>query len=424
MRKPLLLTCLLLIVAVLSISCSGTGDSDSNNTELVESEDMGESDEKTEKEENVEVKYKTEEIAGCTFQIPESAILTESGDRNNSYRLDNSNMLRVSCGIGDIKDWEKSMEAGIQSLVNGQNYTISSTQSVTINDCPAYIIEGQAQGLDVSIYEINLNSKGAFSFIFISTSGYFSKEQADIIVSSLDHSGFEVFRSEWIQKKNEEASLNNTVEDSEETAEQVPEKDNNTDEVEKTKESETQRPAKKPDSGEITYDEDGYIIVTYANRGKLADMDRPNVHLSGTLVDANNICFTIKDEGGHTWTGESAGGHDFTEYIGAECDIYGFCTGGISSRYNTPLVDMAYKDSHISFEDGQSYYPKDSELSDEFPRWNFEDKRENSNVTVWIPTEGGTKYHSYEGCSGMENPEQVTESEAINRGFERCGKCW
>ena len=54
----------------------------------------------------------------------------------------------------------------------------------------------------------------------------------------------------------------------------------------------------------------------------------------------------------------------------------------------------------------------------------FENERENSTASVWIPTEGGTKYHSYAGCSGMENPEQVTEEEAIKRGFERCGKCW
>lgn len=188
--------------------------------------------------------------------------------------------------------------------------------------------------------------------------------------------------------------------------------------------AEEQTAEKQVSNNSLEYDEEGYIIVTYENRGKLANMDRPNVHLFGTLVDANNTCFTIKDEGGHTWTAESARGLDFTEYIGTECDIYGFCTGGISSRYNTPFIDMAYKDSHISFEDGQSYYPKDSELSDEFPRWNFENERENSNTTVWIPTEGGTKYHSYEGCSGMENPEQVTEAEAISRGYERCGKCW
>lgn len=43
---------------------------------------------------------------------------------------------------------------------------------------------------------------------------------------------------------------------------------------------------------------------------------------------------------------------------------------------------------------------------------------------VWIPTKGGTKYHIKSTCSGMENPEYVTKSEAISRGFGPCGKCY
>jgi len=42
---------------------------------------------------------------------------------------------------------------------------------------------------------------------------------------------------------------------------------------------------------------------------------------------------------------------------------------------------------------------------------------------VWIPTNGGKKYHSNSGCSGMKNPVQVTISEAISRGFDACKKC-
>lgn len=42
---------------------------------------------------------------------------------------------------------------------------------------------------------------------------------------------------------------------------------------------------------------------------------------------------------------------------------------------------------------------------------------------VWIPTKGGTKYHTYAGCSNMKDPEQVTQSEAESRGFTPCKKC-
>lgn len=43
---------------------------------------------------------------------------------------------------------------------------------------------------------------------------------------------------------------------------------------------------------------------------------------------------------------------------------------------------------------------------------------------VWVPTNGGKKYHRTSGCSGMKDPEQVTLEEAENMGFEPCGKCY
>lgn len=43
---------------------------------------------------------------------------------------------------------------------------------------------------------------------------------------------------------------------------------------------------------------------------------------------------------------------------------------------------------------------------------------------VWIPTNGGTKYHSRSDCSGMEDPEYVTKDTAIKRGFGPCGRCY
>jgi predicted small secreted protein len=42
---------------------------------------------------------------------------------------------------------------------------------------------------------------------------------------------------------------------------------------------------------------------------------------------------------------------------------------------------------------------------------------------VWIPTRGGTKYHTHAGCSNMDDPEKVTQSEAESRGFTPCKRC-
>lgn len=42
---------------------------------------------------------------------------------------------------------------------------------------------------------------------------------------------------------------------------------------------------------------------------------------------------------------------------------------------------------------------------------------------VWIPTGGGTKYHSRSSCSNMDNPSHVTISQATARGFTPCKRC-
>ena len=45
-------------------------------------------------------------------------------------------------------------------------------------------------------------------------------------------------------------------------------------------------------------------------------------------------------------------------------------------------------------------------------------------VMVWIPTNGGTKYHSKSSCSKMIDPAYVTKSYAISQGFGACGRCY
>lgn len=44
-------------------------------------------------------------------------------------------------------------------------------------------------------------------------------------------------------------------------------------------------------------------------------------------------------------------------------------------------------------------------------------------IMVWIPTKGGTKYHTHAGCSNMDDPQKVTQSEAESRGFTPCKRC-
>ena len=52
------------------------------------------------------------------------------------------------------------------------------------------------------------------------------------------------------------------------------------------------------------------------------------------------------------------------------------------------------------------------------------DPDSNHETMVWIPTKGGKKYHTHAGCSNMEDPEHVTQSEAESRGFTPCKRCY
>jgi len=43
---------------------------------------------------------------------------------------------------------------------------------------------------------------------------------------------------------------------------------------------------------------------------------------------------------------------------------------------------------------------------------------------VWIPTHGGTKYHSRSGCSNVKGPQKVDLGYAEARGFDACKRCY
>lgn len=52
------------------------------------------------------------------------------------------------------------------------------------------------------------------------------------------------------------------------------------------------------------------------------------------------------------------------------------------------------------------------------------DEAETEGNLVWVPTNGGTKYHLYAGCSDMIDPIQVSIETAINNGYTPCGRCY
>lgn len=43
---------------------------------------------------------------------------------------------------------------------------------------------------------------------------------------------------------------------------------------------------------------------------------------------------------------------------------------------------------------------------------------------VWMPTNGGERYHRKADCSGMKDPVQIPLSEAEAQGYGPCGRCY
>lgn len=52
------------------------------------------------------------------------------------------------------------------------------------------------------------------------------------------------------------------------------------------------------------------------------------------------------------------------------------------------------------------------------------EQEETGDNLVWVPTNGGTKYHSNSGCSSMKEPIQVTVETAVANGYTPCGRCY
>lgn len=51
------------------------------------------------------------------------------------------------------------------------------------------------------------------------------------------------------------------------------------------------------------------------------------------------------------------------------------------------------------------------------------EKEESGGSLVWVPTNGGTKYHNKSSCSNMKNPMQVSVETAVANGYTPCKRC-
>lgn len=184
-----------------------------------------------------------------------------------------------------------------------------------------------------------------------------------------------------------------------------------------------------------------------------------DIAVEGTIIDSWRFGIIVCDEDNNMW--EVAAlfpTYDFSEYIGTTCDVYGrveYLAPSASPIPNIPSISLFSKESYcIIFCDGKVFTDYLGAPCDEFPLLADEPQQSDNNVSeqndyttqrgdgsddtsivnvpdeeesgenlVWVPTNGGTKYHSRSGCSNMKAPRQVTEETAVANGYTPCKRC-
>ena len=168
-----------------------------------------------------------------------------------------------------------------------------------------------------------------------------------------------------------------------------------------------------------------FIVVTSKDTEWMQEQeDFVRVYVSGTIEEITKMNdIIIVDLNGGKWTAGVGTGCDFSQYIGTTCEVYGTSSGKNSETHNDmPYINIGKDDSHIVFSDGKVLYPGNFESEEQFKQKQFQDS--SIDKTVWIPTNGGKKYHRLPNCSKMEKPQEISREEAERRGYISCDKCW
>ena len=151
------------------------------------------------------------------------------------------------------------------------------------------------------------------------------------------------------------------------------------------------------------------------------------LNIDGMLPFENMVADYIKETGNHVAyriTPIYAGNNLLASGVQMEAYSVEDCGDGIC--FNVYCYNVQPQIT-INYADGSSTGPSSSKPSSSTTTTPTPDPEPDNNTggsnMVWIP-KSGSKYHSRSGCSNMKNPSQVTKSEAENRGYEPCKKCW
>lgn len=151
------------------------------------------------------------------------------------------------------------------------------------------------------------------------------------------------------------------------------------------------------------------------------------LNISGMLPFENLVADYIKETGNHV-AYRITPIYDGNNLLasGVQMEAYSVEDDGEGICFNVYCYNVQPEIS-INYATGASTGPSNSKPSSSTTTSTTPDPEPDNNVggsdVVWIP-KSGSKYHSHSSCSNMKNPSQVSKSEAENRGYEPCKKCW
>ena len=122
--------------------------------------------------------------------------------------------------------------------------------------------------------------------------------------------------------------------------------------------------------------------------------------------------------------GLAACGLDSSNAESETTNSFQYITSSKSETPNAENNDSSVASTPHKEDETKSDESSTDKTSSKKPSVTVPDKEETKGNLVWIPVNGGKKYHKKSSCSNMKDPMQVTKETAIENGYGPCGKCY
>ncbi len=159
------------------------------------------------------------------------------------------------------------------------------------------------------------------------------------------------------------------------------------------------------------------------NSDNIIDFNSSTIRGDAGIADIPNIIISEGDETEQAESEESQAAES-TEILNVTTTeaTHATATPGISTT--APRMTAASKPEATSAQTAAATKSTAAETKSSTNKVTVPEQEEYVGNLVWVPTNGGKKYHRKSSCSKMIDPMQVTVETAVANGFTPCKKCY